>query len=87
MKIELKKFGTILNSRPAGKDAALTIKAYFHPRPDENIELDFSGVIAVGPSWLDEVLSFLRKEFGSDRVVCLKTDNASVIESLKVIDS
>jgi hypothetical protein len=86
MKIEIKKFGTILNSRPAGRDAALTIKAYIQPNTDENIELDFSGIISVGPSWLDEVLTYLRNEYGKDRVICLATDNASVNESLKVID-
>ena len=85
MKIEIKKFGTILNSRPAGKDAALSIKAYNQPGPNENIELDFSGVISVGPSWLDEVLSSLQNEYGKDRVTCLPSDNASVNASLQTI--
>lgn len=85
MKIEIKKFGTILNSRPAGKEAALTIKAYIKPENHENIELDFSGVISVGPSWLDEVLAALKKEYGKDRIIILPTDNSSVNESLKVI--
>lgn len=86
MKIELKKFGKILNSRPAGKEAALTIKAYFKAKPDEKIKLDFNGVISVGPSWLDEVMRFLSKEYGKERLVILPTSNASVLESLKVID-
>ncbi len=86
MKIELKKFGNILNSRPAGREAALVIKAYISPDSEEKIELDFSGVLSVGPSWLDEVLSFLRNEYGRERVVCLPTSNPSVHESLKVID-
>jgi len=85
MKIELKKFGTILTSRPAGREAALALKAYLQPKSKEKIELDFNGVLAVAPSWLDEVLSFLWKVYGKNRVVCLPTDNASVIESLKVI--
>ena len=87
MKIELKKFGTILTSRPAGREAGLAIKAYLAPQPNEKIELDFSGVIAVGPSWLDEVLTILRQEYGHERVTCLPTENTSVIESLKVIDA
>lgn len=85
MKIELKKYGEILTSRPAGREAALAIKAYVQPKEKEKIELDFSGVISVGPSWLDEVLSFLYEEFGKNRVICLPTSNPSVVESLKVI--
>jgi hypothetical protein len=86
MKIKLKGFGEILTSRPAGREAALAMKAYQKPAAGENIELDFEGVLAVGPSWLDEVLGELREEFGKDRVVCLPTNNPSVIESLKVIE-
>ena len=87
MKIEVKKFGTILISRPSGREAALTIKAYIKPELEEKIELDFSGVLSVGPSWLDEVLRFLRTEYGRKNVICLATDNPSVNQSLKVIDS
>lgn len=86
MKIKLKKFGEILISRPAGREAGLAMKAYFKPKSREKIELDFEGVLSVGPSWLSEVLSILREEYGKNRVICLPTKNASVIESLKVID-
>ena len=85
MKIQIKKFGTILTSRPAGKDAALAMRSFIILKSQEKIELDFSGVFSVGPSWLDEVLTFLRDEYGADRVVCLPSRNASLIESLKVI--
>ena len=87
MRIELKRFGEILTSRPAGREAALAMKAYQRLPGDEKVELDFEGVLSVGPSWLDEVLSGLRREFGRDCVVCLPTKNLSVIESLKVIDA
>lgn len=87
MKIALKSYGAILTSRPAGREAALAMKATLRPAAGELVELDFEGVISVGPSWLDEVLSALRQDFGKDRVICLPTNNASVIESLKVIDS
>jgi hypothetical protein len=86
MKIEVKKFGEILTSRPSGREAGMAIKAYFKPKPRERIELDFTGVLAVGPSWLDEVLTLLRKDYGKKRVICLPSKNASVIESLKVIE-
>ena len=87
MRIEIKKFGNILTSRPAGREAALAMRAYIKPNSTEPIELDFSGVLSVGPSWLDEVLTFLRQEYGRDRVVCLPSTNSSVVQSLKVIDS
>jgi len=85
MKVEIKKFGEILTSRPAGHDAGLQIKAYFKPEANERLELDFQGVLAMGPSWLDEVLSILEAEYGKDRVICLPSDNPSVAESLKII--
>ena len=87
MRIELKQYGDILTSRPAGREAALAMKARLSPAAGEKIELDFDGVLSVGPSWLDEVLTSLRKDHGRDRVVCLPTKNLSVIESLKVIDA
>ncbi len=86
MKVDVKKFGDILTSRPAGREAGLTIKAYFKPKEGEPLELDFEGVLAVGPSWLDEVLAVLRREYGQERVVCLPSNNASVVESLKSIE-
>ncbi len=87
MKIQLKRYGSVLSSRPAGREAALAMKAYQKPKPGEKIELDFEGVLSVGPSWLDEVLSALRAEYGKKRVVCLPSKNPSVVESLKAIDS
>ena len=83
MKIELKKFGEILTSRPAGREAYLVMKAYFQPsNPKELIELDFSGVKVVTPSWLDEVLFGLKSDFG-ERVIILPNDNPTLRESLK----
>lgn len=87
MRILVKQYGAILTSRPAGREAALAMKAYQRPGAGERIELDFEGVLAVGPSWLDEVLTALRQEYGRERVVCLPSGNPTVVESLKVIDS
>lgn len=87
MRIMLKQYGDILTSRPSGREAALAMRVGPRPAPAETIELDFNGVIAVGPSWLDEVLRALREEYGRERVVCLPTTNLSVVESLRVIDS
>jgi len=87
MKIKLRQYGEILTSRPAGREAALTMRAQLKPDKKEKIELDFEGVLSVGPSWLDEVLTFLKKEFGSKRIVCLPSSNASVIKSLEILEN
>ncbi|MBI4209829.1 MAG: STAS-like domain-containing protein [Deltaproteobacteria bacterium] len=86
MKIEIKKFGTILTSRPAGREAALIAKSYLKPKDSgEKMELDFSGVKVMTPSWLDEFLQGLSEAYG-DRVVCLPSENVTVMESLKALE-
>lgn len=85
MKIEIRKFGELLVSRPAGREAFLVMKSYLKPADAaEPIELDFAGVQVMTPSWLDEVLQGLKAEYG-ERVRCLPSDNPTVIESLKAI--
>jgi hypothetical protein len=87
MVIEIKKFGKLLVSRPAGKEAAsIILSSFIPPTSSELIELDFSGVDVVAPSWLDEVLTLLRDQYGK-RVVCLKSENLSLRESLKIIEA
>lgn len=86
MTIHLSKFGTLLVSRPAGREAYLAAKAYVLPQNQEMIEVDFSGVKVMTPSWLDEFLTPLRQEFGSDRVRLKSTENPSIQASLKTID-
>lgn len=86
MRIELKKFGEILSSHPAGREACLAAKAYLKPATkEEKIELDFTGVKVLAPSWADEFLNGLREECG-DCIVVLPSTNASVIESLRVLE-
>ncbi len=87
MRIEVKKFGEILVSRPAGREAYLVLKSYLKPKtPDEPIELDFSGVKVLAPSWADEVVGALKREYGA-RVQCKPSGNLSVVESLKIIEA
>lgn len=86
MKIEIKKFGEILTSRPAGREAFLVTKAYLAPDNDkETIELDFSGVKVLTPSWADEFISGLRESLGNP-IRCLPSTNPSVTLSLKAIE-
>ena len=86
MIIPMKKFGSLLISRPAGREAFLAASAYFaFPPPPEPIELDFEGVNVLAPSWADEFLSGLKSKY-QNPVRILPTTNASVIESLKILE-
>ena len=86
MIIQLKKIGTTLIGRPAGKEALNAIKpALGDIGPDENVEIDFSGVLTFSPSWGDEFLSSLFDKFG-DRLILMPSDNPSVKASLEIIE-
>ena len=85
MRLELKKFGTVLTSRPSGKEAYLAAKAYTLPKDvTEKIEVDFSGVEVLTPSWADEFITPLLADFG-DKVTLLPSSNASVKAALEII--
>lgn len=85
MFIELKKFGEILISRPAGREAYLAMQAYILKgiNRDEPIEIDFSGVKVLAPSWADEVIT--RIDRGFENVKLLNTENSSVAATLETL--
>lgn len=85
MRIELKKFGEILVSRPAGREAYLAMSAYLTkglPK-DEAIEIDFSGVKVLAPSWADEVITKIARDFKDIKLV--NTANSTVKATLKTL--
>ncbi len=85
MRLELKKFGTNLSSRPAGKEAYLGAKAYTLPNnKEEKIEVDFEGVQVFAPSWADEFITPLLADYPG-QVILLPTGNASVKAALETI--
>ncbi len=86
MKIEIRKFGTYLVSRPEGRDAALIIRnQYLASRSDDSIEIDFIDVKVMTPSWLDEIYQELLKTYRKDQITFLNTTNSSVQASLETI--
>lgn len=87
MVIQIAKFGELLISRPAGREAYLAAKAYILPHKKERIELDFTGVKVVTPSWLDEFLTPMQNEFGSSQVtiIPMPKDNPTLSASLATI--
>jgi len=83
MRIELKKFGKVLTSRLAGKEAFAAIRPTLDPDADI-VEIDFSGIISLAPSWADEFFTAIGNMY-KERVRYLPTDNQSAIETLKIL--
>ncbi|MCK4744618.1 STAS-like domain-containing protein [Candidatus Parcubacteria bacterium] len=85
MRIEIKKFGEVLISRPAGKEAFLAMSAYLLKDLDKNelIEIDFKGAKVLTPSWADEVITQIAKNFKN--VKLLNTDNITVRKTLETL--
>ncbi len=84
MKIYLKKFGSVLISRPAGKEAYLALQPTVKELgPDEKIEIDFEGVSVLTPSWADEFVTPLVKQFQNS--ILLNTENPSVKATLETL--
>ena len=81
----MKKFGEMLISRPAGREAYLAMSAYLTKGLDKSelIEIDFSGVKVLAPSWADEVITKIAKDFKN--VKLLNTENSSVQMTLKTL--
>ncbi|MBI5614260.1 DUF4325 domain-containing protein [Candidatus Gottesmanbacteria bacterium] len=85
MTIEVKKFGTTLVSRPAGKEAWLAFQPVLgEVAENEEIVVDFIGVAVLTPSWADEFLTPLRERYGN-KVNLIHTDNASVQATLAIL--
>lgn len=87
MKIQIHKFGSILTSRESGKEAF----GAFHPTiaalpSTEPIEIDFTGIGTLSPSWADEFISKIQDIYG-DRVTLLPTENLSAKTTIKLLES
>ena len=85
MRIELKKFGTTLISRQNGREAFAALQPQLTALSEnENLELDFEGVITFSPSWGDEFLSPLLKKYDT-KLILLNTNNPSVKATLELL--
>lgn len=88
MVLDVHNFGDVLMSRPAGKEAFAMAKAYIIKPLNENeiISLDFKNVKVLAPSWADEFVTNLKKEF-KNPIEFLNTENESVSQSLKYVSA
>jgi hypothetical protein len=85
MKLQLEKFGTTLISRELGSEAFKAFQPTLRELPkDEELEIDFSGVLTLSPSWADEFLSPLLSQL-NDKLLLLPSDNLSVQATLRIL--
>ena len=86
MNVQIKKFGDVLMSRPAGKDAFLLAESHLFSslKSDEEISLDFADVKVLTPSWADEFISGI-KSAHKNLLSFINTSNPSVQASLKTV--
>jgi len=85
MNLQLEKFGKTLISRELGNEAFKAFQTTLRElSPNEKLEIDFSGVLTLAPSWADEFLTPLRDQL-TDRLIILASDNLSVQATLKIL--
>ena len=85
MKIELKKFGTTLVSRGTGKEALSAFRPSLKNVKNEDILINFDGVVTFSPSWGDEFLTPLLKEYG-DKLILQSSENLSVQMTIELLE-
>ena len=86
MTIFLKKFGTALNGRQFGKESFAAFESSLgSTKNNEEIIVDFEGVITLTPSWGDEFLGPLFNKFG-ERLMLKNTGNPSVQATLNLLE-
>lgn len=85
MIVEIKKFGELLISRPAGREAFLAARAYLLPKEAQEIVLDFSEVKVLSPSWADEFISGLKDLYKNIKIKYINTSNPSVQATLSIL--
>ena len=86
MTVDISKFGDVLVSRPAGKEAFLMAKAYIfnNLNSSDSLQLDFSNVKVLTPSWADEFITGIKNTY-KNTLQFINTQNESVSASLKTV--
>jgi len=74
------KFGSILNSRPAGREAVLRAKQILNGFTDNEVQLDFSSVEVLTPSFADEFIKGLKNEYLDKKVTFMEFEKNVVIK-------
>jgi hypothetical protein len=83
MLIELKKFGDILTSREAGREALSAFLPTLNVLDkNERITIDFQGVSVLTPSWADEFIRPILEKY-TKRVLLINDANPSVQAAMR----
>ena len=86
MTIFLRKFGTTLSGRQFGRESLAAFEPSLRKVKDnEEVVVDFEGVVTFTPSWGDEFLSSLLDRFGK-HLIFKNTDNLSVQATLRFLE-
>ena len=86
MTIHITKFGSVLTSRSAGKEAyAAFLPILTGLKKNEEILVDFDGISTFSPSWGDEFLTPLQKKF-SHRLTLKNLSNPSVALTISTLE-
>ncbi|MDY3723374.1 MAG: DUF4325 domain-containing protein [Treponema sp.] len=86
MTVQINKFGDLLMSHPAGKEAFLLAESHLFNSLDESEEiiLDFADVKFLTPSWAEE-FNYGFKNIHKNPMSFVNTSNPSVEASLRTI--
>ena len=85
MKLQLEKFGKTLISRELGSEAFKAFQPTLREiSKGEELEVDFSGVLTLSPSWADEFLTPLLSQL-NEKLILLPSDNLSVHATLRTL--
>lgn len=83
--MQLEKFGKTLISRELGSEAFRAFQPTLRElSKDEELEIDFLGILTLSPSWADEFLTPLLNQL-NDKLILLPSDNLSVQATLKIL--
>jgi hypothetical protein len=86
MKIQLQKFGTTLISRELGSEAFKAFQPVLRGLlSDEELKIDFGGVLTLSSSWADEFLTPLLDRL-KDQLVLIPSNNLSVKATIKILE-
>jgi hypothetical protein len=86
MTIALIKFGTTLVFRQAGREAFAAFQSSLDTIMDnEEVIVDFEGVLTLSPSWGDEFFTPLMQRF-EKRLRLRNTQNSSVKATLEILE-
>ena len=86
MTIYITKFGSVLTSRPSGKEAyAAFLPILAGAKKNEDVLVDFDGISTFSPSWGDEFLTPLQKKIGG-RLTLKNLSNPSVALTISTLE-